>query len=229
MGKILTTQEKVIKHGSKDIVIHDFFEKRKCILLFGPPFSGKHNILSRSIKESLTKKTAMLFIITDLSPDEHFKLLFNKNGSSVRSQINYIDCYSNHTADPEDDKQRIRRVTGPAALSEISIAISERIDAIKNEDFDSLVIVFDSLSTILLYVALPDVTRFLQAILRKIKDTATNIFFLMEEGMHDENSDVSIKHLVEHIIFTKKTGNTIYFKTSGKDNQRNKLSIDQAP
>ncbi|MEK6934592.1 MAG: hypothetical protein AABW46_01810, partial [Nanoarchaeota archaeon] len=64
-------------------------------------------------------------------------------------------------------------------------------------------IIFQSLSTMLLYSKPEAIERFVQIIIAKTKNAGGSIFFTIEEGMHDKKVIFGLKHLMDGVIEVK--------------------------
>ncbi|MFH1668447.1 MAG: RAD55 family ATPase [Candidatus Woesearchaeota archaeon] len=187
-------------------------------LLIGPPLAGKKNVIYSYIQESLTNKEPLLFISTDKSPEEMKKDMIKSKIFVTKHEtegiLKYIDCYTHQTDETAKDTDSIRRVSGPLALNEISIALSdiEREFIRKNPSHK---VIFNSLSTVLMYSNPQMVGRFLQVIIAKIKKAGGSILLTMEEGMHDEKVIVTIEHLMDAVIHVKKEEDKTMIRMDG--------------
>ncbi|MBU2561166.1 MAG: RAD55 family ATPase [Nanoarchaeota archaeon] len=192
--------------------------KNSAALLIGPPLSGEKQVLFSYLLESLNNSTPVLLISTDKSPEEikkdmlQMKIFVTK--FETAKLLKYIDCYSKQTDESIKDTDCIRRVSGPLALNEISIALSDiERDFIRLNPAHN--VIFSSLSTLLMYSNPQMVGRFLQVIIAKVKKAGGSILLTMEEGMHDEKVIVTIEHLMDAIIHVKKEGDKTMIRADG--------------
>ncbi len=192
--------------------------KNSASLLIGPPLAGEKHIIYRYVQESLAKKEPVLFVSTDRSPeamksemtkDRIFLTKYETDGN-----LKYIDCYSHQTDEFLKDTGATRRVSGPLALNEISIAMSDIERKFIRINPQHLVI-FDSLSTMLMYANPQMVGRFLQTIIAKIKKAGGSILLTMKEGMHDEKVVVTIEHLMDVVVHVKKDKGKTMMRADG--------------
>jgi KaiC/GvpD/RAD55 family RecA-like ATPase len=128
--------------------------------------------------------------------------------------LKYIDCCSKQTDETINDTDCIRRISGPLALNEISIALSDiERDFIRISPTHK--VIFNSLSTLLMYSNPQMVSRFLQVIIARVKKAGGSILLTIEEGMHDEKVIVGIKHLMDAIIYVKNEEEKILVRMDG--------------
>ena len=185
----------------------------KAAIVIGQPLSGKSELLQGYVVAGLKTKQPIVFITTDKSAEQIKKELLAAKifyGSSLK----IIDCYSKQTNESCKDSADVVRVSGPLALNEISIALSE-IEAELIKKSKSHWIIFDSLSTVLMYTNPPTVGRFVQVLVSRIKNAGGSVLFSIEEGMHEQNAVVTIEHLMDCIIEVKMEKRKIQVKARG--------------
>ena len=96
----------------------------KAAVVIGQPLSGKTELLHSFVAAGLKEKQPIVFITTDRSAEQTKKELLTSKifyGSSLK----IIDCYSRQADESSKDSADVIRVSGPLALNEISIALSE--------------------------------------------------------------------------------------------------------
>jgi len=181
-------------------------------LIISPPLSGKKEFLNNNIKNAIKENKAILLVLTDKNPEKLKKeLLENK---IFFKELYFVDCYSQQTGNTAENKENVIYVSGPLALNELSIAISEFEREFARKEIQHIII-FDSLSTLLMYSNAEAVARFLQILIAKIKNFKGNVIFLLEEGMHDEKAVVTIEHLMDSIINIKEDKDKLFIKAKG--------------
>ena len=187
-------------------------------IVISPPLAGTSQFLYLSLKESLKSKIPVLIILTDKSPEDFKKdLLKNKmfiGANEAQENLMFVDCYSRNTGGDVKDSNSIKRVSGPLAMNEISIAVSEAERKFIKKSEKHLVIL-DSLSTLLMYSNPQAVGRFIQVLIAKIRQAGGSVIFTLEEGMHDEKVMVTIEHLMNSIIHVKLSDGKVLVKASG--------------
>ncbi|MCK4589858.1 MAG: hypothetical protein KAT77_05410 [Nanoarchaeota archaeon] len=189
-------------------------------LLISPPLAGKLIFLDQQISNFLKNKQPLLYITTDKSPEDIKKRwLKNKFFYGSYEQLNFlkfVDAFSYQTGNLTDSTNSIKRVSGPVALNEISVALAETQRDLYKINPNHLVI-FDSLSTLLMYTNPATVGRFTQVITAKIKQAGGTIIYTLEQGMHDQKTIITIEHLMDQIIQIKQEKNKHFIKTQNID------------
>jgi KaiC/GvpD/RAD55 family RecA-like ATPase len=185
-------------------------------IVISPPLSGKKEFLFNCIADALEKKEPVIFISTDFSSEDIKKELAEKKlyDESCKGRIRFIDCYSQEAGKCLDDTEDTKRISGPLALNEVSVALAQTEEEISAEPKKHLVI-FDSLSTILMFLNSLMIGRFLQVFIAKIKNAGGSVVFTLEDGMHEQKDTVTIEHMMQLIVHMKREGSKIMIRADG--------------
>jgi len=196
--------------------------KNSASLIIGPPLSGKKHLLYRFMFESLKNKEPVLFMTTDNSSETiKRELVANKLFYGHYSGIlRFVDSYSQREGNNVEPASDTKSISGPLALNEISVVISQ-FEAEFFKKCSTHTILFDSLSTLLMYSNAQMIGRFLQVLIARVKNAGGSIIFTMEEGMHDQKDMITIEHFMDALVYVKKDKETVLFKV-----QSAKCSID---
>jgi len=183
-------------------------------IVLSKPLEGKEDFILNYAHEILKEGKELVFVLTDRDVEE-MKLQLEKNKINFKD-IYFIDGYSMQNLGKVNQSKNIKNVSGPMALNEMSIAISNfGRDFLKEHKTFS--IIFDSLSTLLIYSNGDAIARFLQVLIGKIKNFNGEILFTLEAGMHDQKTLVTIEHLMDNITEVKIESGKVYAKSYGKD------------
>jgi KaiC/GvpD/RAD55 family RecA-like ATPase len=185
-------------------------------ILIGPPLSGKTEFIYSYMMQALKNKQPVLFIATDKSPEDikkdlvKSKIFYGQYANIMR----FIDCYSYQAGNNLPDTEDTKRISSPIALNELSIAIAQsEVEFYKINPNHK--VIFDSISTVLMFSNPQMVGRFLQVIIARIRNAGGSILLTLEEGMHDRKDIVTMEHLMSAIIYTKHEKDKIYIKADG--------------
>ena len=195
-------------------------------IVISPPLSGKKEFLYNYLQDSLKNKGPVIFLSTDSSSEDIKKdLLKNKiYYGTYKDILRFVDCYSQQAGNNVQDSEDTRRVPGPIALNEISVVLAQ-IEAELYKINEKHVVIFDSLSTLLMYSNPQMVGRFLQCLIAKIKNAGGSVLFTLEEGMHDPKDMVTIEHLMQAIIHVKRENDGVFVRADGVDDLRDWVKI----
>jgi KaiC/GvpD/RAD55 family RecA-like ATPase len=188
---------------------------KKSTLILSKPLEGKREFIDNYVKNAIKENKTLLFVLTDKNPEQLKKEMLESK--IFFKNFYFVDCYSQQNSGAQKDDENIKYVSGPLALNELSIAISEfGRDFMKKEI--NYEILFDSLSTLLIYSNAEAIARFLQVLVSKVKQLNGGITFTLEEGMHDNKAIITLEHFMDSVINVKKDDKRIFLnvKESGK-------------
>ena len=185
---------------------------KKSTLMLSKPLEGKREFIENYARNAIKENKTLLFVLTDKNPGQ-LKQELIKDKLFFKS-IYFVDCYSQQAGLNSQKAKNMKYVSGPLALNEISIAVSDFQREFLKKELNHLII-FDSLSTLLIYSNAEAIGRFLQIFIAKINNLQGDAVFTIEQGMHDDKTVVTIEHLMDSIIEVKKEGNKILTKESG--------------
>lgn len=185
---------------------------KKSILVLSKPLEGKKEFLDDAIKKALKENKTLLFVLTDKNAEQTKQELLKEK--IFFKNLYFVDCYSQQAGLNLQKSDNIKYVSGPLALNELSIAVSDfQREFLKKEALH--MIILDSLSTLLMYSNAEAIARFLQVFIAKIRNLNGEVIFTIEQGMHDEKAVVTIEHLMDSVIEVKKEGHKLLTKESG--------------
>jgi hypothetical protein len=123
----------------------------------------------------------------------------------TNKSLKFVDCYSwtlGEAASKIEAKGFENRddinVPGPSALNDLSIGITQSI-----RDTENANVIFQSLSTLLLYNSPEIIFRFVQIMGARLKMAGATTLMHCEAQMHDEKVITTLKHLADHVIEMK--------------------------
>lgn len=108
-----------------------------------------------------------------------------------RPNIAFIDCYSATLGKADETNPKIKVVSGPGALNDVSLMLNE---AIKDSTGKRMRVVFDTLSTFVLYNPQDSIRKFLSVIEGRLKSVGATAIYLVDDGVHDKQ----VLSLIEH-------------------------------
>lgn len=201
---------------SLDALLGGGLPEKYSVLLLGPPKSGKTIFGMQYLFQGLSDDEYGIYIITNNFPEELVKK-FEKFGKIEKflqkGLLRFVDCYSFHTGIQKENTVFIIRVTGPTALTEINIALTEIFKKIPKDSKKR--VVFDSVSTLMLYNNASTIADFVQGINRKIKSSQASVVYILEEGMHEEKHVTTLNSLLDGMIHLNKEKNNYSMELEG--------------
>ena len=188
---------------------------RSNVLVYAPPFIGKEIILKRFALAGLKEGEKVIFVLTDKSfvdlRDEMIKLDEKFEEHEKNGMVRYIDVYSKSVELEEEESEWVIFVDSPVNRERIASSIFQ----IQKQNFGQHRIVFDSLSTLIVYSDAKAVFRFLQVFSGVCKRMGATSMFSMTRGMHDEMEVQTIKHLMDGVIEMREEGARFQLRVQG--------------
>lgn len=184
------------------------------VLVYAPPFIGREIILKRFALSGLEEGEDIIFVLTDKSfkdMSEEMKKLDEKFSEyESQGRIRYIDVYSTGV-ELQETGEWVTFVDSPINRERIASSI---IQLIKKEG-KRYRLVFDSLSTLIVYSDAKAVFRFLQVLSGMCKRSNVTSMFSMTRGMHEEIEVQTIKHLMDGVIEMREEGARFQLRVQG--------------
>ncbi len=184
------------------------------VLVYAPPFIGKEIILKRFALSGLQEGEKIIFVLTDKSfadlREEMKKLDDKYEEYENKGMIRYIDVYSPSVELKEESKWAIF-VDSPINRERIASSIIQ----IQRESAGNYRLIFDSLSTLIVYSDAKAVFRFLQVLSGMCKRMGATSMFSMTRGMHEEIEVQTIKHLMDGVIELREEGARLQLRVQG--------------
>jgi len=184
------------------------------VLVYAPPFIGKEIILKRFALSGLEEGDNILFVLTDKSffdvKGELEKIDSKYEEYEENGRIRYIDVYS-PGVELEEKSKWVTFVDSPINRERIASSIIQ----ILKEKKGNYRIIFDSISTLIVYSDAKAVFRFLQVLSGVCKRMNATSIFSMTRGMHEEIEVQTIKHLMDGVIELREEGARFQLRVQG--------------
>jgi KaiC/GvpD/RAD55 family RecA-like ATPase len=173
------------------------------ILLLSPPMSGKEVILDNIMHLRAIQNENALIIVTSNEPAMHILERFKKKKLDLSlSKIGIVDCISKDLVDIEFENVSIKKVSSPADLTSIGVKIGQFIDDFTKNNL-RIQIHINSLSTFLMYSNIQTIFRFLHYLTGRIKAAKGIGIFVIDSGMHDQQTIAILKQLCNCMVEIK--------------------------
>jgi KaiC/GvpD/RAD55 family RecA-like ATPase len=184
------------------------------VLIYSPPFIGREIILKRFALSGLQGGDTILFVLTDKSfqdmREEMKKLDKKYEKYEEEGRVRYIDVYS-PSVEIKEESEWVIFVDSPINRERIASSV---IQTLKEKEGKYRVI-FDSLSTLIVYSDAKAVFRFLQVLSGICKRMGATSMFSMTRGMHEEIEVQTIKHLMDGVIELREEGARLQIRVQG--------------
>lgn len=199
-----------------DSLLKGGIPNKSSVMVLGPPKAGKSLFGLHFLLEGLKSNESGIYIVTNSFPEDVVKKMEDiglVDRMLEGGLLRFVDCYSVHAGVHKGNTAFIIRVGGPTALTEIGIAYSEVVKRLPKKN--NLRVVFDSVSTLLLYNNPRTIEIFVQQMNSKIKASGASSMFIVEEGMHDEKDVTALNSILDSLVHMKKSGSGWTIETDG--------------
>lgn len=192
-----------------DIVLNGGIPAKNNVLFIAPSSKERDIFLTQFIEAGIEDGDLGVYITTDKDPEYILKLSdkfkWRLREAYKKNELKFIDCYS-WTLGKEVNEVKdygIIYVPGPNALNDISISLSKIMEEIASPG-KNIRIVFNSVSTLLLYNNNDIVFKFLQITGARLKSLNSTTMFTIEDKMHDEKILSTLQHLTDALLRLEK-------------------------
>jgi KaiC/GvpD/RAD55 family RecA-like ATPase len=152
-------------------------ETRKIFLVLSS--AGKIRERNIEIIREISAQGFKSVVITTNYPYKILKKLYEQNGVDL-SQVFFIDAITGSSTVPEKDPM-VKYVNSPANLTDMGIAVTEMLKDISGQ---KVCILFDSVSTMMIYLPSANISKFIHFVTNKLRLTdISGIFMAVEKGL----------------------------------------------
>lgn len=169
-------------------------------LLAGPAMSGKYDLLVGMLVEGFSAGEAGLFVTTNQDAEAVYEDI-EARVDSPPAHLRLVDCVSEQP--PSDSRlvdDQVEYVSSPADLTGIGIGVSEQLRRFAEADVQWTRIGFYSLSTLLMYVELETVFRFVHVMTGRVESIDGLGVFTIDPTTHDRSTINTLKQLFDGMI-----------------------------
>jgi KaiC/GvpD/RAD55 family RecA-like ATPase len=189
-----------------DSIIGGGFPENSTLLLIGPPGSGKTTFCQQFIYEGLRKTEPAIYITLDSSPEDINKSMLQYKWDPKpfikQKKFYFLDAYSWKVGGAEE-KEWKKVIRGGLDINALNLTFSSILEKANKTSKRG---VFDSLSTLLLYVPSELVVRFVPVLVAKAKKSNATQILILEEGVHDEKTIKTLSYVADGVMEIKLDG-----------------------
>lgn len=187
------------------------------IMLIGPPMSQKGVILNNIMYHGTVKNENAVIKVTTRESAEQILEWFKRNKLELPlSRIGIIDCITKSFGGSVYENDYIKIASSPVDLTGIGVRIGQFFeDFILKKNILKTQLHIDSVSTILMYSNIQTVFRFIHVFTRRIKAAGSLGIYVVESGMHDEQSIATLTQLFDGVIEIKTENDKNYIRIAG--------------
>lgn len=226
-------KEEKVRTGTRrlDDLTYGGFPLGSNILVMGPAYSGKEVLVYSFLAEGVKKGVPVVVILIDktveLFEEEMNYVLPTWKSYVEKGLVKYIDAYS-RTIGEKSNVEGVIYLDSQTDLNGISEAIEKIISEIKGiARYYRLA--FFTLSTILTFADSQSVLKFLQPFTTKRKKENAVSLYLLEKGLHEENTIQMVSYLMDGAIDFKSESGKIYLQVRGITEVQSRSWIEISP
>lgn len=206
------------------------FRRGAIILVLGPPMGGKRDICRNFIARGLRLGDGCIVSCTNATAEqehEEFKRILGSDADKFLSEgrLAYIDLFSATIGLPLEEKQYIKRIPSASDLTSYNVALRELLLSMQRKEL-KMRLVFDSVSTLLLYNPFQTVSRFLHILFGKLRAMKVTSLFLLEEEAHERKVVVTIMGMCNGVLKVKSENEKRLIKYESEVSQTNWITCD---
>jgi KaiC/GvpD/RAD55 family RecA-like ATPase len=188
-----------------DVIMTGGFPENSTILIRGAPGTGKSTLCQQFITSGLKTNQPAVYITLDTSPDdivENMKRFCEIKKFIDNHSMIFLDAYSWKTGGGKDEEWK-RVLQGGLDINSLNVTLSNILKKMSEKEKRS---VFDSVSTLLLYIPVDLVVRFIPILIAKCKQSKSTQVIIIEEGVHEEEIVNTLSYLSDGVIEMKMDG-----------------------
>ncbi|NYZ77592.1 hypothetical protein H0O02_04755 [Candidatus Micrarchaeota archaeon] len=188
-----------------DLILEGGYHHPANVMLLGPTGMEKAVFAYHFAAAADPKKENVYFICGDSSPEEVIKAAENFGIDLNRETISFIDCYSATLGKKKEaaPAEKITVLQSPGALNDLSLALNEAIRASAGK---RIRIVFQTLSTFVLYNPPESINKFLNVIEGRLKNAGATTLYVVEEGVHDKQALTLLQRGMDELFMLEEKG-----------------------
>ena len=194
-----------------DLLMEGGYSNPANMLVLGPSGMEKTALGFHFAAAGLKANDVVIFVTTDATPHSIIEKA-SSAGIELGEKILFLDCYSNTLGTRSAEQKGVIYVPGPSALEEFSVAIKEMLD--KNAG-KRIRVVFNTLSTFLLYNPKESMLKFLQVVGGRLKNAGATTLIIVEEGVHDKQLISTVERSMDDKIVIVDKGGSYELEVTG--------------
>jgi len=178
------------------------------VLIAGPPLSGKRRLAVEALERGSARGDGAIVVTTRDNSQrvtDDFRTILD---DPEATNLGIVDCVAKHQGRNVRDSDMIKYASSPVDMTGIGIKFSEFVEEFyKNRGIERNRVMFDSLSTLLLYSNLQTVFRFMHVFTSRIENADAVGIYVIESTAHDEETMSTLKQLFDGIVTTDEDRN----------------------
>lgn len=226
-------KEEKVRTGTRrlDDLTYGGFPIGSNIIVYGPSYSGKEVLVYSFLAEGVKKGIPAIIILIDktveLFEEEMNYVLPTWRSYVEKGIVKYVDAYS-RTIGEKSSLPGVVYLDSQTDLNGISSAVETLVSEIKGVA-RYYRMAFFTLSTVLTFADAQLVLKFLQPFTTKRKKENAVSLYLLEKGLHEENTIQMVSYLMDGAIEFKTESGKVYLQVKGVTEVQSRSWIEITP
>lgn len=174
------------------------------LLVAGPAMTGKQGLTLDLLAAGLDRTNGLLLVTTNKTASSCLDELERRVPSFDHARVGIVDCSGGNQQDGTREIAT-QRVSSPGDLTGISIGTAKLMEQFGTHDISSVRHGLVSVSTLLQYLELDTVFKFLHIYTNRIADTQGLGVFTIDTGSHDSQTLNTIRSEFDAIVELRET------------------------
>jgi KaiC/GvpD/RAD55 family RecA-like ATPase len=170
------------------------------ILLYGPVASGKTTFSLTLVREFVKNGLPCVWVSLDEGPQavrekmDYFQI--DWHGAQERNLMRFVDVYSEQITGKRIQDPYVISCSSAFNLNEINRALMKALSEVSGQG----IVVFDSISTLLLYNREGTCEEFLKVHMSRITSAGHSGFFILQRDLHDPQIEETLKMMCDSVL-----------------------------
>lgn len=171
------------------------------ILVAGPPLSGKRRLAFEALSRANESGQGSIVVTTRDSARRVLETYGSLLAEPDSNRLGFVDCVTRHQGRSPSDTALVKYASSPVDMTGIGIKFSSFVEEFYTEqELGQNRIVFDSLSTLLMYSDLQTVFRFMHVFTSRVDDANAVGLYTIDSTAHDVESMNTLKQLFDGMV-----------------------------
>jgi len=182
------------------------------LLVAGPPMTGKRDVAFDVLRHGCRKGDGCVVVTTKDNGEE---VLGEFDGPA--GAVGVVDCVSKQQGMNPRDRDHVTYASSPVDMTGIGIQLSEFLESFYEQGVRRNRVLFDSLSTLLMYSDLQTVFRFLHVFTGRVQSADALGLYVIDSTAHDDQTMSTLRQLFDGEVAVRETDDGSELRLKGVD------------
>jgi len=173
------------------------------ILVAGPPLTGKRELAVQGLRQGAEADEGSIVVTTKDDADRMLADFRTLVSGANEVPLGIVDCVTKHQGQSVTDNDRVTYASSPDDMTGIGIKFSEFVEEFyRDRGIQRNRVLFDSLTTLLMYSNLQTVFRFMHVFTSRIENADAIGIHVIDASAHDEETMNTLGQLFDGFVRT---------------------------